>query len=198
MTAGRCVIPKSQSWGTPEKYVNAVRSFFGGRIHLDPCSNRYSIVHADTEFMLPGKDGLIEEWNYPTIYVNPPYGSDHASGTTIKDWLRKCAGANLAYGSEVLALVPVATNTTHWKNYVFTRASAVCFLADTRLRFLECGQDIGKGAPMACSMIYWGERVSDFIRHFSRFGAAVDISALIANAPLMEQSCMKLSESGNG
>ena len=167
-----------------------VRAFFGGRISLDPCSNRYSIVHAETEFMLPQNDGLHEEWNYPTIYVNPPYGSDHIAGTTIKDWLRKCAGANLQYQSEVLALVPVATNTAHWKKYVFTRASAVCFLADTRLRFLECGQDTGKGAPMACAMVYWGTRTTHFLATFAPFGAAVDISALIVSVPLVEQPCL--------
>lgn len=54
--------------------------------------------------------------------------------------------------AQVIALIPVATNTRHWKESVFTRARAVCFLADTRLRFLEAGQDLGKGAPMACAM----------------------------------------------
>ncbi len=31
---------------------------------------------------------------------------------------------------------------------------------DTGLRFLENGYDTGKGAPMACCMIYWGTSVS--------------------------------------
>jgi hypothetical protein len=190
MTAGRCVIPKSQSWGTPVKYVDAVRRVFGGRIALDPCSNRYSIVHADTEFTLPTHDGLREEWNYPTVYVNPPYGSDHVSGTTIKDWLRKCAVSNQVYSSEVLALVPVATNTSHWKKYVFTKASAICFLADTRLRFLECGEDVGKGAPMACAMIYWGGRVAVFTNVFSSFGAVVDVRPLQDGKPIEIQQRM--------
>lgn len=190
MTAGRCVIPKSQSWGTPKKYVDAVRRAFGGRIALDPCSNRYSIVGAETEFLLPERDGLHEEWNYPTIYVNPPYGADHASGTTIKDWLRKCAAANLAYGAEVQALIPVATNTTHWKKYVFTRASAICFLADTRLRFLECGEDVGKGAPMACAMAYWGDRIEAFTEVYRDFGAVVDISAMRTDKPMETQPCL--------
>ena len=44
MTAGRKVNTISQEWGTPEKYVSAVRDFFGGRIDLDPCSNEYSIL----------------------------------------------------------------------------------------------------------------------------------------------------------
>lgn len=190
MTAGRCVIPKSQSWCTPAKYVDAVKVMFGGKIDLDPCSNRYSIVHAETEFLLPERDGLHEEWNYPTIYVNPPYGADYVTGTTIKDWLRKCADAEMHFDSEVLALIPVATNTTHWKKYVFTRASGICFLADTRLRFLECGQDTGKGAPMACAMVYWGRRFEVFGQVFSPFGAVVDIRPLKTNAPLEYQPCL--------
>ena len=122
MTAGRRVNTQSQNWGTPAKYVNAVKAFWDGKIDLDPCSNEYSIVHAATEYRLPEQDGLKESWNYPTIYVNPPYGADRQRGTTIKDWLARCARAHIDYKSEVIALVPVATNTSHWKSYVFGQA----------------------------------------------------------------------------
>ena len=86
MSAGRTINSQSQSWGTPHKYVVAIKKFFGGNIALDPCSNQHSIVRAQTEFMLPDHDGLREEWNYSTIYVNPPYGTDRPRGTTIKNW----------------------------------------------------------------------------------------------------------------
>jgi len=178
MSAGRSVNSQSQSWGTPIKYVKAVRSFFEGSISLDPCSNRYSIVQATTEFLLPENDGLSEDWNFPTIYVNPPYGADRERGTTIKNWLSKCALTNKKYGSEIIALVPVATNTTHWKHSVFGHATAICFLYDTRLKFLENGLDVGKGAPMSCAMIYWGKNYSKFYSIFIEHGAVVDISNL--------------------
>lgn len=178
MSAGRSVNSQSQSWGTPQKYVDAIKKFFGGRISLDPCSNEYSIVNAETEFMLPQNDGLKKTWNYPTIYINPPYGSDRQRGTTIKDWLAKCAFTHNEYGSEILALVPVATNTGHWKQSVFGQARAICFLYDTRLRFLENGKDVGKGAPMACAMIYWGVDYNSFHDVFMEFGAVVDIQNL--------------------
>ena len=110
--AGRSVHSQSQTWCTPPKYVNAVRAMFNGEISLDPCSNENSIVKATTEYVLPEKDGLKESWNYPTIYVNPPYGADYERGTTIKDWIGKCYSANVEHNSEVLALIPVATNTT--------------------------------------------------------------------------------------
>jgi hypothetical protein len=156
----------------------AVRAVFRGAIALDPCSNAHSIVHADVEYRLPEHDGLRGGWNFPTIYVNPPYGADRSRGTTIKDWLRRCARARKEHGSEVLALVPVATNTKHWKDYVFGVADAVCFLYDTRLRFLVDGKDGGKGAPMSCAMVYWGEQFSSFQETFSSHGAVVDLRDL--------------------
>ena len=82
-------------------------------IELDPCSNEFSIVKSNIKFTLPMNDGLLSEWNFKTIFVNPPYGADRERGTTIKDWLRKCADAHKIYGSEILALIPVATNTSH-------------------------------------------------------------------------------------
>lgn len=178
MTAGRQIRTLSQEWGTPEKYVKAVREFFRGRIDLDPCSNEYSIVRAKTEYRLPKRDGLRESWDFPTIYVNPPYGVDRERSTSIRHWLARCAAAHKQYGSEVLALVPVAANTGHWKNYVFGKATAVCFLYDTRLKFLVNGLDSGKGAPMACAMVYWGRDFDRFFSVFVRFGAVVDLRNL--------------------
>lgn len=170
MTAGRTNAndsTKSHHWGTPKVYVDAVRKVLGN-IDLDPCSNKYSIVGADVEYVLP-TDGLKETWNFQKIYVNPPYGRDPSRGTTIKDWLRKCY---LAYenGSEVIALVPVATNTSHWKEYVWPSAACIAFLKDTRLRFLENGVSKPKGASMACSMIYWGQRSVEFMEVFQTYG----------------------------
>lgn len=179
MSAGRTNSDAlSQHWCTPPKYVNAVKDFFGGSVALDPCSNRHSIVSANVEYSLPEIDGLAASWNYPTVFVNPPYGRDRERGTTIRDWLRKCAEAHLQHGVEVLALVPVATNTRHWKQWVFGAATSVAFLYDTRLRFLVDGQDGGKGAPMSCAMVYWGLRPARFERTFIRFGAVVRLEHL--------------------
>ena len=179
MTAGRNNAESlSQHWCTPPKYVDAIRRFFAGSIELDPCSNRYSIVKARVEYCLPETNGLAAAWDFPTIYVNPPYGSDRERGTTIRDWLRKCAEAHAKHGAQVLALVPVATNTRHWKQYVFGAATAVAFLYDTRLRFLVDGKDGGKGAPMSCAMIYWGPQYERFEKAFLRFGAVVDVRHL--------------------
>lgn len=179
MTAGRKSAESlSQNWCTPPKYVDAILEFFGGTVALDPCSNNYSIVGASVEYALPEIDGLTATWEFPTVFVNPPYGRDRQRNTSIRDWLRRCYEANRRHGAEVLALVPVATNTRHWKEYVFGAATAVAFLYDTRLRFLENGTDSGKGAPMSCAMVYWGAEYDRFERTFLRFGAVVDLRQL--------------------
>jgi hypothetical protein len=179
MSAGRSVNSLSQHWCTPKKYVDAVREMFNDNIELDPCSNKSSIVKANIDCTLPKDDGLMHEWNYKTIYVNPPYGADRVRGTTIKDWLKKCAEAHRKYNAEILALVPVAPNTAHWKYYIFGEASAVCFLYDTRLKFIINGSTDNKGAPMACCMVYWGNNVLKYRSVFSKFGAVVNMSDLI-------------------
>jgi len=181
MTAGRTVNAASHHWGTPREYVDAVRQVFGGEISLDPCSNEYSVVNAEVEYRLPETDGLHASWNFPKVYVNPPYGADRSRGTTIRDWLKRCAEAFDAHGSEVIALVPVATNTSHWKKYVWNKATAIAFLYDTRLKFLVNGRTGGKGAPMSCAMIYWGPSIQTFIDVFSVHGAAVDLRSTKAS-----------------
>ena len=178
MTAGRRTRDSSQDWGTPPFYVDAVRRMLG-RIDLDPCSNRHSVVNAAVEYMPPSKDGLAESWDYESIYVNPPYGT--SSGRykgRIGDWLSRCADAHERHGAEVIALVPVATNTSHWKTSVFGRATSLCFLYDTRLKFLVDGRQGGSGAPMSCAMVYWGRRPARFSGVFLRYGAVADISNL--------------------
>ena len=175
MTAGRKVIGDSQHWCTPPKYVDAVKKFLG-KIELDPCSNEGSIVDAEIEYRLPKNDGLKDSWNFRTIYVNPPYGRDQESGTSIYDWINRCHDAFKDFGSEVVALIPVAVNTKHWKRFIFGGATSICFLADTRLKFINGKND--KGAPMACAIIYWGNQPEAFYEVFSNYGAVLNLAPL--------------------
>jgi hypothetical protein len=161
MSAGRRVNTKSKDWCTPPKYVAPITAFFGGVIELDPCSNSESIVNAKIELC---KGGLEYDWSTAkSVYVNPPYGRD--GETTIYDWLKKCHISN----TEIIALIPVATNTKHWKHFVFS-SQVICFLGDTRLKFLIDGNTNNKGASMSCCLVYWGKNGKDFIHIFSDYG----------------------------
>jgi hypothetical protein len=175
MISGRNAISTEKSWNTPLEYVEKVKIFFGGEIDLDPCTNEHSFVSAKTEYILP-KDGLVESWDFKRIYINPPYGIDKERKTSIKDWLLRCSQANEDHGSEVVALIPVAPNTKHWQNNIFMFASSICFLKVPRLKFCMLGDGNSKGAPMACCLVYWGERKERFSEVFSGFGKVVNLN----------------------
>lgn len=158
-------------WNTPTKYIKLIYKMFD-KIEFDPCSNKDSIVNAETEIILPN-DGLKQKWSYKTIFVNPPFGRDFKRKTSIKDWIAKCYESYKKYNSEILLLIPVATNTSHWKEFVFGKAS-ICFLYDTRLKFRINGSEKNKGCPTACAMIYYGDNIKKFEKVFSDFGYIIN------------------------
>jgi len=168
MTAGRNNKSNNKEWNTPIKYANLIHSFFDNNLYLDPCSNNQSIVVSKNKYCLP-IDGLKQNWQYKTIYINPPYGRDYKRKTSIKNWIKKAYETNIKYGSEILMLIPVATNTSHWKEYIFGKAS-ICFLKDSRLVFRVSGNEDNKGAPMACCIIYYGNDIDKFKNIFFEYG----------------------------
>ena len=172
MTAGRSNKQNKLSWNTPSKYADLIHRFFNYKLDLDPCSNVDSIIDAKTKFTLP-LDGLLQNWSNNTIYINPPYGRDYERKTSIKNWIRKAYEAHIKYSSEILMLIPVATNTSHWKEYIFKKAY-ICFLHDTRLVFRINKNENNKGSPMACAMIYYGKHKNKFVRTFGDFGFVVE------------------------
>jgi hypothetical protein len=175
LSAGRKNSDNKKDWNTPPKYIIPIKELLG-EIELDPCSNEYSIVNPKTEFSLP-TDGLKQNWgDYKTIFVNPPYGRDLLKKTTIKDWLEKINKTHKKYNNEILTLIPVATNTSHFKEIIFKEAKGICFLSDTRLKFFYKGKQSPKGAPMSCCMVYWGENYSKFENIFKEFGKCFKIT----------------------
>jgi len=169
MSAGRKNNSDKKDWNTPPKYIIPITAFFGGEIELDPCSNQNSLVSARNNLIYPNKDGLIEKWDAKTIFVNPPYG--RSKGKSLYDWFKK----SLETEGELIFLVPVATNTKHFKEIVFKKYTAICFLSDTRLRFFNNGIEDKKGAPMACCLCYKGNKFSEFEHIFSNFGRVFKI-----------------------
>lgn len=72
--AGHIADAGSLDWCTPDWILDLVRNVFGGQIDLDPCWNPNAHTNAKVSYTLPKNDGLADPWNYPTVFVNPPYG----------------------------------------------------------------------------------------------------------------------------
>ena len=167
MSAGRNNVSLKKDWNAPPKYVELVKNMLGN-IDLDPCSNEFSMVDAKVKYILP-TDGLSNSWDAKTIFVNPPYGRDVDRKTSLYDWIKKGMDSS-KLGSEVLYLIPVATNTRHFKDIIFKQAKGICFLSDTRLKFWNCGSEDKKGAPMACCIVYFGQDYDKFYEVFKLSG----------------------------
>ena len=177
-------ISENKDYNTPPNYLRAVREYLGSRIALDPCSNAYSMVAAETEWRLPDTDGLQQDWSpFPSIFVNPPYGTDAVRGTSIRDWCVKCVRTHAKNpNAQIFLLIPVATNTRHWKDSVFPFASHICFLYDTRVRFWEHGRENAKGSPMPCCIVHYGGDCEgrSFMEHFKTLGVCLRIAGNVS------------------
>lgn len=173
MSAGRRNNSDKKDWNTPPKYINPIKHFFGGQIDLDPCSNKFSLVNAKQNFVYPVEDGLVQPWEGNKIFINPPYG--RSGGKSLYDWFKKGL-SEFNKEKEMIFLVPVATNTKHFKDIIFKYFSSICFLSDTRLKFYNEGIEDKKGAPMACCLCYLGHRKNAFHETFCTFGKVFDIS----------------------
>ena len=172
MSAGRKNTNTKKDWNTPPKYILPITEFFEGKIELDPCSNNSSLVIAKNN-LFEHDDGLSKEWNFKSVFVNSPYG--RAGGRSIFDWIRKGIDEHEKYKCELIYLIPVATNTRHFKNLIFKYFSSICFLEDTRLKFYENGIENKKGAPMGCCLVYLGFDKIKFNKHFSEYGKCFSI-----------------------
>ena len=173
MSAGRNAVSDKKDWNTPPKYIKVIEDVLG-KVDLDPCSNDDSMLDSIVKYSLP-IDGLKESWNYKKIFVNPPYGFNKENKTTIYNWIEKGVEANKKYGSEILYLIPVATNTKHFKKLIFENANGLCFLADTRLKFWSGGKEDKKGAPMSCCMVYFGDDYNKFKNILKEYGKCFKI-----------------------
>lgn len=148
--AGYAPDASTTDWCTPERCLERVRRVFPV-IHLDPCSNPWSKVGALVSYQLPEHDGLVDSWDYPTIFFNPPFGKGYVhkklrtfltpkeyralpdevkhewSLGTLEDWVARGACAYTYHGSQSIGLIPAYTDTGPWQNYVWPTARAVCF-----------------------------------------------------------------------
>jgi hypothetical protein len=182
MVSGRKAISLKKNWNTPKKQVDLAVSFFkeiGLNIELDPATNENSLVAAEIKFMLP-IDGLKEEWNYKSIWLNPPYGIDKNRKTNLKKWIEKAYNTYIKYDNEILMLIPAVTNTSTFQNIIFNvKKGGMCFLKDTRLRFLDSDNNNNedkKGSPIGICVVYFGKNYEIFEKIYSKSGKCFKIN----------------------
>ena len=160
---------QSNDFNTPPELIEPIKSFWGGKIDLDPCSNKNSLVKAEAEWMLP-TNSLRQPWGIKapkktTVFVNPPYApywlsNDGLKCLTPKEYKGFVAVAPeiekhfkrytikdwLMHGKESVAwcdliyLIPArGAGSKAWQQIVFPYSDAICYL-NKRYPFWENGE----------------------------------------------------------
>ncbi len=97
---------ESIEWATPQRLFDALNSEFA--FTLDPCC---TVLSAKCEhFFTKVEDGLSQDWEAHSVFMNPPYGKE------ISSWMEKAWVSSLN-GATVVALVPARTDTKWWHRY---------------------------------------------------------------------------------
>ena len=165
----------SQHWNTPPRILKLIYEMWPF-VDLDPCSNEHSIVKSRSRIQLPG-DGLKVNWTkYETVFCNPPYGRDKKRGTSIEDWIYKAylSSNNSFLRTEIILLIPAATETDFWDEYVWHGASdAICFIKG-RVNFMLNGKTTPGFSSRGSALVYHGIHTERFKGIFKKLGAVID------------------------
>jgi hypothetical protein len=109
----------SEHWLTTPDFLDLVVEVHG-RIDQDPCSNRGSVVPANTSAYVGETDGLSIPWR-GKVYANPEYG------VNIGLWIdRMVERGGRMRCCEIVALLPARVDT-EWCEAVMRSADAWCF-----------------------------------------------------------------------
>ena len=70
---------KTPDWGTPQEFFDSLDKVFN--FTLDPCAT--DLNHKCNKYFTEEDNGLSQDWQGHTVFVNPPYGRG------LKDWVKK-------------------------------------------------------------------------------------------------------------
>ncbi len=127
MKQHQSTVGKSDSWGTPPDMLGRL-----GRFDLDPCAFPRPLKACATySLALPFEDGLKSDWSIGEskagelqpqdrvrVWCNPPFNRYERP-----KWMRKMA----EHGNGIM-LIPAATETKAFAEFVWSMADAVCFV----------------------------------------------------------------------
>lgn len=166
MIFGSSEVRTNQDHNTPEAFLDVLREM--GAIGLDPCSNPWSRVGAESYVAAhDGGDGLAVPWHlFGLTFVNPPYGR----GQIVK-WVHKAA-LEAVQGGEIVMLVPCSPETK-WSKLADENCDARGVWAG-RIPFIGAG---GNGAKAPSSVFYWGPRRHLFAHVFEPHLARLHVAA---------------------
>ncbi|CAI6292677.1 phage N-6-adenine-methyltransferase [Bacillus subtilis] len=154
-------------WGTPQDFFDKLNEEFG--FELDVCAIPENAKCKN--FFTPELDGLKQDWNESSVFMNPPYGNpEHPCKKNCKkkkciergyhidhyipgivDWMQKAYEESQKWGNTIVCLVPARTDSGWWHKYAM---KGEIRLVEGRLKF----NDGKRTAPFPSAVIIFGKK----------------------------------------
>ena len=148
---------RTDKWNTPTSFVGDVVNFFG-TIDLDPCSNSEGDPNVPAlNYYTEKTNGLAHPW-MGKVFMNHPYSDS-------KKWVPYAA---LQYESgnatEMVLLIKLDVSTKWWSS-----VSKYPWIAiNKRMKFGNIPK--GGASPFQSAIVYLGDRLEVFNKHFGKYG----------------------------
>ena len=131
----RKILTEQDNCYTPKYLVN-----YFGNFDYDPATTKeqskyLGINNYDTE----ESNGLISEWNYNKIWINPPF-------TKKFEFLNKAVETYKKYGNEIYLLFPIESMTTKKWYEIMKDIKFKMYIPNYRIGFIVGGQEYRSGA----------------------------------------------------
>nr|DAU67690.1 MAG TPA: DNA N-6-adenine-methyltransferase [Caudoviricetes sp.] len=116
---------KKEDWETPKKLFDELDNEF--HFTLDPCANEFN--HKCDNYYTIDDDGLKQDWNGQTVFVNPPYGKK------LYDWVEKCYKESKKPNTTIVLLIPSRTDTRYFHEFLYKKNNVEIRFLKGRLKF---------------------------------------------------------------
>jgi len=147
---------RRQDWATPQNVFDELNQEFN--FTLDPCCTERTAKCK--KFFTPEIDGLKQNWEGESVFVNPPFGREQAS------WIKKGFEESRKPNTLVVFLIPARTDTRAFHKYLYQKAE-IRFICG-RLKFINPDSDTPKekwtAAPFPSMVCILGRNISPNFR----------------------------------
>lgn len=128
------------TWETPDYFFNLLNQEF--HFTLDAAASKKN-AKCD-KFFDKKSNGLIQNWEGETVFVNPPFGY-------IEEWVLKCYEEGKKEKTTVVLIIPSRTDTAYWHDFIM-EASEIRFCKG-RVNFWRNGHPTKNGSTFPLAIV---------------------------------------------
>lgn len=168
----------SDSWYTPDDYLESARIVLGG-IGFDPFTSEAANVRVQAkQFYTIDDDAFEQPWPVVgSVWMNPPY-SRGVCAKSVETFIGEYQNGAFKRG---IVLVNNATEAK-WFQALLLHCTAVC-LTDHRISFWNEDGKAKSGNTRGQAFFYFGEEPELFVKEFDQWGTTLLVTNYREHAP---------------